>query len=103
MKGFLKFVRDHGVAGLAIGFALGQAASNLVTSFVNSIVNPAVGLLTGGTINNLASSSVMVGNASIAYGQFLSVVINTAIILFVVYAAAKILRLEQAKKDEDKK
>jgi len=95
MKGFIGFIRNHGVAGLAIGFALGQAASNLVTSFVTSIVNPAASLLTAGSLTNLASSTVVVGKATIAYGQFLSVTINTAIVLIVIYTVTKLLRLEK--------
>jgi len=97
-SGFIGFIRTHGVAGLAIGFALGQAASNLVTSFVTTIVNPVIGIITGGPLGDLASSSLKVGNSNIMYGQFLSVLINVALILLVVYIAAKVLRLEKTEK-----
>ena len=40
MKGFLEFVREQGVVGLATGFILGGAVSKVVTSLVTDIINP---------------------------------------------------------------
>ena len=36
MKGFLTFIREQGVIGLAIGFILGGAVSKVVAAFVNT-------------------------------------------------------------------
>ena len=44
MKGFLQFVREQGVVGLAIGFILGGAISKLVTALVDDIISPILGL-----------------------------------------------------------
>ena len=40
MKGFLDFIREQGVVGLAVGFILGGAVSKLVTAIITDIVNP---------------------------------------------------------------
>ena len=45
--GFLDFIRERWVMGLAIGFILGSAVQRVVTAFVNDIVNPLVGILLG--------------------------------------------------------
>src|SRR3989344_2288548 len=47
--GFLDFIRERGVMGLAIGFILGSAVQRVVSAFVNDIVNPLVGILLGRT------------------------------------------------------
>ena len=44
MKGFLTFIREQGIIGLAMGFVLGGSVSKLVTSFVNDIINPIIGI-----------------------------------------------------------
>jgi len=48
MKGFIEFVRDQGVVGLAVGFILGGAISKVVTSLVENIINPVGGCNGGG-------------------------------------------------------
>ena len=40
MRGFLNFIREQGVVGLAIGFILGGAISKLVAALVNDLINP---------------------------------------------------------------
>ena len=47
MKGFIDFIREQGVIGLAIGFILGGAVSKVVTSLVNDIISPVIGLGAG--------------------------------------------------------
>ena len=46
-EGFIEFIREHGVVGLAIGFVLGGAVAKLVTALVTDIINPFVGLVLG--------------------------------------------------------
>ena len=49
VKGFVKFVGDQGVVGLAVGLAIGVAAGAAVASIVDNLVNPLVGYILGGT------------------------------------------------------
>ena len=43
MRGFLTFIREQGVVGLAVGFILGGAISKVVTSLVENIIQPLLG------------------------------------------------------------
>ena len=43
--GFIEFVRERGIVGLALGFVLGGAVQKFVTSFVNDIITPAIGII----------------------------------------------------------
>jgi large conductance mechanosensitive channel len=101
MKGFIEFIREQGVMGLAVGFILGGAVSKLVTSFVNDLVNPIVGIFLGRT-GELKKVFVQIGSSKILYGDFVSSFIDFAIIAFVVYFGVKILKLDRLDKKKDK-
>ena len=97
MKGFIEFIREQGVTGLAVGFILGGAVSKLVTSLVNDLVNPLVGVFLG-RAGELKKVFFQVGSAKIMWGSFLNSFIDFAIIAFVVYFAVKILKLDKLDK-----
>jgi len=97
MKGFINFIRERGVMGLAIGFLLGGAVSKVVTSFVTDIINPAVGLLLG-KVGGLKLAYFKIGPAKFMWGSFLSTLIDFTIIALVVYIGVKILRLDKPEK-----
>jgi large conductance mechanosensitive channel len=108
LQGFVDFVREQGVVGLAIGLILGFASKSVVDSLVNNIFNPIVGLLTGGI--SLEHKTACLRNSGgqcttlLKYGQFISDVISFIIVVAAVYLAFKILKLERLdkKKDEEK-
>ncbi|NCO05077.1 MAG: MscL family protein [Candidatus Magasanikbacteria bacterium] len=91
--GFIDFVREQGVVGLAIGFILGGAVSKLVSSFVTDLVQPVIGLILGST-EGLKSMSY----ASIKYGNFLSTLIDFILVAAVVYFGFKALRIDRLDK-----
>lgn len=94
MRGFVQFIRDQGVVGLAVGFILGGAISKLVTSLVIDLVNPIVGLALG-QLKGLQDFSLKIGSAKILWGDFISDLIDFIIIALVVYFGVKLLRLEK--------
>ena len=47
ITGFIEFIRERGVMGLAIGFVLGGAVSRITTSFSSDIVNPSLSYFFG--------------------------------------------------------
>jgi large conductance mechanosensitive channel len=94
MKGFLDFIREQGVVGLAVGFILGGAVSKVVTALVNDIINPLISALIG-SADGLKTASIKVGSSAILYGDLISVVIDFTIVAFVVYFGVKILRLNK--------
>lgn len=96
ITGFMQFIREQGVVGLAIGFILGGAVSGLVKSFVEDIINPLIGLGFGSikTLSGWTIGPVLVGN-------FVSVVINFIIIAAVVYFMFKGLGLDRLDKKKE--
>lgn len=47
IRGFMDFVREQGVVGLAVGLAIGTQAGILVKDIVAAIIDPIVGLIIG--------------------------------------------------------
>ncbi|OHB24816.1 MAG: hypothetical protein A2542_03005 [Parcubacteria group bacterium RIFOXYD2_FULL_52_8] len=89
-SGFIAFIREQGVVGLAIAFILGGAIQKVISSLVADLVQPAVGLIFGST-SGLASLHV----GSLMYGRFLSNVIDFVIIAGIVYLLFKRFGLER--------
>ncbi len=97
MKGFLDFIRDKGVVGLAIGFILGGAVSKLVASLVNDIINPLLGVVLG-FAGGLKGAYLQIGPVRMMWGSFINNLIDFAVIAFVVYFGVKFLKLDQLDK-----
>ncbi len=89
-KGFIKFIREQGIIGLAIGFILGGAVSKVVGALVSDIINPIIGLIFG---SRAGLAGFMLG--PVALGSFIAVVIDFLIIAAVVYYFFKGLGLDK--------
>lgn len=92
-EGFLQFIREQGVVGLAVGFILGGAVSKLVASLVGDIIQPAIGMIFGST-EGLAALHYK----SIMWGNFLAILIDFIIIAAVVYFGVKLIGLDKLDK-----
>lgn len=97
VKGFIDFVREQGVVGLAVGFILGGAVSKVVSALVDDIINPVLGVFLG-QAESLRKASLTIGEATIKWGDFMVVVIDFLIIALVVYYIVKGLGLDKADK-----
>ncbi len=103
LQGFLDFVREQGVVGLAVGLTLGLAAKGLVDSLVLNVINPVAGIFYGGG-GQLAEKSWCLKSVAdkctnpLSYGSFLNALINFLIILAVVYFVVKKLKLDKLDK-----
>ena len=97
MKGFLNFIREQGVVGLAVGFILGGAVSKVVASLVGDIINPLLSVILGAA-GGLTTASITLGSVKIMYGSFLGVVIDFLVIALVVYYGVKGLGLDKIDK-----
>lgn len=98
MKGFINFVREQGVVGLAVGFILGGAVAKMVTALVTDIINPLIGLFIGGL--NLKSAYLVIGQARLMWGDFVSVTVDFLIVALVVYFGVKWLKLDKLDKSK---
>lgn len=100
MKGFVDFIREQGVVGLAVGFILGGAVSKLVSSFVTDIVNPFLSVILG-VGGGIAGASLKIFSINVTYGNFIANLIDFAVIAAVVYYGVKLLRLDKLDKKKE--
>lgn len=97
MKGFIEFIKEQGVLGLAIGFLLGGSVTTLTKAFVEDIVNPLLGIVLNNT-DELAEATLTIGQSEILWGHFLTTVIDFLIIALVVYLGYRLFKIEPKKK-----
>lgn len=100
MRGFMDFIRNQGVVGLAVGFILGGAVSKVVTALVTDIINPILGVALG-AVDGLKSTKFSIGSADILIGDFVSVTIDFLVVAAVVYYGVKGLGLEKLDKKKE--
>ena len=100
MKGFMDFIREQGVVGLATGFILGGAISKVVASLVTDIINPILGVILG-AVGGIDTAVIKIGTIEIMIGSFLGVLINFLVIALVVYYGVKGLGLDKIDKKKD--
>jgi len=99
-SGFMTFIREQGVMGLAVGLVLGGAVTVVVKSLIDNVVMPPLGLVLG-SAEGLKGLSVSLGKttsgkeAILHYGIFLNDVINFLVIALVVYLVVKVLGFDK--------
>ncbi len=103
---FKKFISRGNVIDLAVGVIIGSAFTAIVNSLVTDIFTPLISLVAGGTQMEALSITFGMGEhaAKLAYGSFLSAVINFLITAFVVFCMVKAINTVQdklAKKPEE--
>lgn len=97
MKGFLNFIREQGVVGLAVGFTLGGAVAKFVTAFITDLISPILGVILG-MAGGLKDASLHIGPVQLFYGDFIASFIDFVIICLVVYFSVRILKLDRIDK-----
>jgi len=101
MKGFIEFIREQGVVGLAVGFILGGAVAKVVSAIVTDLINPLIGLVMGNA-KGLEEAYLNIAGAKIMYGHFISILIDFIIVAAVVYFIIKGLRFDKLDKKKEK-
>ena len=103
LEEFKKFAMRGNVVDLAVGVIIGAAFGAIVNSLVNDLIMPIIGAVTGGldfsnyylplsskvTAASLAEAKKQ--GAVLAWGSFLTIVINFLIIAFVLFLAIRAL------------
>lgn len=105
VNGFVTFLREQAVVGLAIGLVIGTQAKQIVDSLTANFINPIVGLLTPGG-GDLAKKTFTVhynGKMGVfGWGAFTATLISFIIVVAVIYFAIKGLRLDKLDKKKEK-
>jgi len=103
---FKKFAAAGNVVDLAVGVIVGGMFGKIVTAFVDDLINPILGLVGKADFTNLyiPLSSKIVSTAGgqlpaladarklgpvLAYGDFVTVVINTVLTLFAIFLVVR--------------
>ena len=108
---FKKFALRGNVVDLAIGVIIGAAFSGIVNSLVADIIMPVIGAVTGGldfsnyftplastvTADSLAEAKKQ--GAVLAWGNFLTLVLNFMIVAFVLFLAIRAMTRMQKKEE----
>ena len=100
IQDFLKFVREQGVVGIAVGIAIGIQAAAFVDSIVRGFINPIVGILLQGTdLTGIETVVEVDGEPQVfAWGVMLQAALTFVATAFVVYFLVKKAKLDKLDK-----
>lgn len=99
--GFMDFIREQGVVGLAVGLAVGTAAGDTVAKLVEGFINPIVQFLVGsqeGLQSAVWHLELWGRTADFAWGAFVSSAITLLATALVIYWVINILKLNRLDK-----
>ena len=100
---FKEFITKGNVMDLAVGVIIGAAFGKIVDSLVNDIIMPVVGKIFGGLdfsnmyipLNGQDTALALVeakkAGAVLAYGNFITILINFIILAFVIFQMVKMV------------
>lgn len=101
LKEFRDFLMRGNVLDLAVAVIIGGAFGAIVSSLVEDIIMPLIGVVLGGL--DFTGLSLRVGEATVAYGNFLQAIVNFLVIglalFLVVKAANTVYRRQEAAPD----
>lgn len=92
MKNFLNefkvFISKGNVMDLAVGVIIGAAFQGVVASLTDNILSPIIGLFAG---QNFDSLKLDIFGVTLAYGAFLTSIVNFVIMAFVIFLIVKLM------------
>ena len=111
LKDFREFALKGNMIDLAIGVIIGGAFGGLVNSIVNDLLMPVIGLITGGIdFSNMfiqlagqkqtTLAAAREAGATIAYGHFITLLINFLIIAWVLFIVVKAINAMHRKEQQ---
>jgi large-conductance mechanosensitive channel len=101
--GFINFLREHAVVGLAIGFVIGLQAQTLVKQLVDSFISPAFNLFFGESLVHRDFTLHFHNHAgTFGWGAFVYGLLNFLFVLAAIYAIFKYLKLDKLDKPKEK-
>ena len=112
---FKEFALKGNVMDLAVGVIIGGAFSTITTSLVEDVIMPIVAFIAGGEIN-FKNMFLVLGNAPegvamtydalkqagvpvLAYGSFITVLINFLILAFIIFMMVKMVNKMRRKEE----
>jgi large-conductance mechanosensitive channel len=98
-SGFVGFVREHAIVGLAVGFIIGQQAQGIIKQLVTSFIDPAFQLFFGQQLST-RTFTLHFGqrHANFGWGGMVYVLLNLVFVLAVIYFLLKVFKLDKLDK-----
>jgi large conductance mechanosensitive channel len=110
IKEFKEFAMKGNLVDMAIAFVMGAAFAKVVSGFIDGMVMPVVGKLVAGvdfaSLKHIlseaqidASGKVIAAEASIKYGEFITIMIDfilVAVVMFMIIKAINKMKKKQA-------
>jgi large-conductance mechanosensitive channel len=94
--GFVSFLREHAIVGLAVGFAIATQLQAVIKQLISSFINPLYGLLFNGQqlSSNTATFHWHGRQEQFGWGAFVYTLIDFLFVIAVIYVAIRIFHLE---------
>jgi large conductance mechanosensitive channel len=96
---FREFVNRGSVVDLAIGIVIGAAFTTVVNSFVNDVLNAFIGAVVGKP--NFNDLTLPIGDGVVAYGRFLTAVVNFLIVAFALFLVIKAVNVFRRQEEQE--
>lgn len=87
LKEFKDFLLKGNLVEIAVGLILALKIADVVNSLVDDIINPIIGAIVGQP--SFATLSINIGDARIAYGNFLSTIVSLVLVGFILFLIVK--------------
>lgn len=107
-KEFKEFAMKGNLIDMAVAFVMGAAFGKVVSGFIDGMVMPVVGQITAGVdFNTLkyvlseakmdASGKIISQEASIKYGEFITIIIDFTLVAFAMFMLVKAMNAAKKK------
>jgi large-conductance mechanosensitive channel len=98
LGGFITFLREHTVVGVAIGFIVGLQAQTLIKQLVDSFVTPLLTLMVGSNLQSRRLTISGTNPVAFAWGRFVYTLADFLVVLLFIYLVVKLCRLDKLDK-----
>ncbi|HVX24067.1 MAG TPA: MscL family protein [Candidatus Saccharimonadales bacterium] len=95
-KGFVGFLREHAIVGLAVGFAIGTQAQQLIKDLITSFIDPLFNLLFGESLVKRTFTWHFRGrHENFQWGLFVHSLASFLFVLLVIYLILRSFNLDE--------
>lgn len=96
VHGFVGFLRERAIVGLAVGFVVATQVQGLVKQLIASFLDPATKLLFGSNLSTQTFTLHFRGRwANFAWGLFIYTLVYFFVVITIIYAIIKIFKLDK--------
>lgn len=103
LAGFVTFIRERAVVGLAIGFVIGTQVQAVVKQFITSFVDPLFALIIPGNkalSDQVWKVQISSHQATFAWGALAYVLLDFFFVVFAIYMVIHLLKLDKLDKKQ---